>query len=104
MLLLTTLLSSISIRAHQDPRRPTAFEASQVLKGVMQSIRLLLCRWVQALQILTQMLVAENRVSKAVFDSPYAEAAFDEVVSKHVVDLTKFGQAILQSKRTPEKV
>ena len=50
------------------------------------------------------MLVAESGLSKAVFDSPYAEAAFDEIVSKHTIDLTKFGQAILQSKRLPDKV
>jgi len=64
----------------------------------------LLChRWVQALQVLTQIAVAQSQLSKAVFDSPYAEAAFDEIVSKHVVDLTKLGQAILHSKRAPEK-
>ena len=50
------------------------------------------------------MLVAEAQLSRAVFDSPYAEAAFDEIVSKQAIDLTKFGQAILQSRRTPEKV
>lgn len=50
------------------------------------------------------MLVAESRLSKAVFDSPYAEAAFDEIVSKQAIDLTKFGQAILQSKRSSDKV
>lgn len=65
---------------------------------------MLLYRWIQALQVLTQMLVAESRLSKAVFDSPYAEAAFDEIVAKQAIDLTKFGQAILQSKRSPEKV
>jgi len=64
----------------------------------------MLChRWVQALQVLTQIAVAQSQLSKAVFDSPYAEAAFDEIVSKHVVDLTKLGQAILHSKRAPEK-
>ena len=63
-----------------------------------------LFRWLQALQVLTQMLVAESGLSRAVFDSPYAEAAFDEIVSKHAIDLTKFGQAILQSKRFPDKV
>ena len=63
-----------------------------------------LFRWIQALQVLTQMLVAESRLSKAVFDSPYAEAAFDEIVSKQAIDLTKFGQAILQSKRCSDKV
>ena len=56
------------------------------------------------MQVLTQMLVAESGLSKAVFDSPYAEAAFDEIVSKHTIDRTKFGQAILQSKRLPDKV
>ncbi|KAL0036401.1 hypothetical protein WJX77_006182 [Trebouxia sp. C0004] len=60
--------------------------------------------WVQALQVLTQIAVAQSQLSRAVFDSPYAEAAFDEIVSKHVVDLTKLGQAILHSKRAPEKV
>ena len=50
------------------------------------------------------MAVAQNNLSKAIFDSPYAEAAFDETVSEHTIDLTKFGQAILQSKRAPEKV
>ena len=60
-------------------------------------------RWVQALQVLTQIAVAQSQLSKAVFDSPYAEAAFDEIVSKHVMDLTKLGQAILHSKRAPEK-
>ncbi len=64
----------------------------------------MLChRWVQALQVLTQIAVAQSQLSRAVFDSPYAEAAFDEIVSKHVVDLTKLGQAILHSKRAPEK-
>ena len=64
---------------------------------------MLYLRWVQALQVLTQIAVAQSQLSKAVFDSPYAEAAFDEIVSKHVVDLTKLGQAILHSKRAPEK-
>lgn len=50
------------------------------------------------------MLVAESSLSRAVFDSPYAEAAFDEIVSKQAIELTRFGQAILQSKRSPEKV
>ena len=50
------------------------------------------------------MLVAEAQLSRAVFDSPYAEAAFDEIVSKQAIDVTKTGQAILQSRRTPEKV
>lgn len=50
------------------------------------------------------MLVAESRLSRAVFDSPYAEAAFDEIVSKQAIELTRFGQAILQSKRSPDKV
>ena len=54
--------------------------------------------------MLTQVAVAQSKLSKAVFDSPYAEAAFDEVVSKHAIDMTKFGLAILQSKRSPEKV
>lgn len=64
----------------------------------------MLSRWLQALQVLTQMLVAESRLSRAVFDSPYAEAAFDEIVSKQAIELTRFGQAILQSKRSPDKV
>ncbi len=64
----------------------------------------MLChRWVQALQVLTQIAVAQSQLSRAVFDSPYAEAAFDEIVSKDVVDLTKLGQVILHSKRAPEK-
>lgn len=50
------------------------------------------------------MLVAESGLSHAIFDSPYAEAAFDEIVSKQAIELTKFGQAILQSKRLPDKV
>lgn len=50
------------------------------------------------------MLVAESGLSQAIFDSPYAEAAFDEIVSKQTAELTKFGQAILQSKRLPDKV
>ena len=65
---------------------------------------MVMLRWIQTLQVLTQMLLAESRLSKAVFDSPYAEAAFDEIVSKHAIDLTKSGQAILQSKRSPDKV
>lgn len=58
----------------------------------------------QALQVLTQVAVAQSQLSKAVLDSPYAEAAFDEIMSKHVVDITSLGQALLQSKRAPEKV
>ena len=65
---------------------------------------LVLSRWLQALQVLTQILVAESRLSQAVFDSPYAEAAFDEIVSKQAIELTRFGQAISQSKRSSDKV
>lgn len=48
--------------------------------------------------------MAQVKLCNAVFDSPYSEAAFDEIVAKQTSDLTKFGQGILHSKRAPEKV
>ena len=62
------------------------------------------CRYVQAVQVGVQIAVAQVKLCKAVFDSPYAEAACDEIVAKQTADLTRFGQGILQSKRAPEKV
>ena len=62
------------------------------------------CRWVQGVQVGLLIAVAQAKLCKAVFDSPYAEAAFDEVVAKQTADLTKFGQSIVQSRRAPEKV
>lgn len=56
------------------------------------------------MQVGTQIAVAQVKLCKAVFDSPYSEAAFDEIVAKQTADLTKFGQGILQSRRAPEKV
>ena len=53
--------------------------------------------------MLSQLAVAQGNLSRAVFDSPYAEAAFDEIISKHAIELTKLGQALMQSKRAPEK-
>lgn len=58
----------------------------------------------QAVQVGVQITVAQVKLCKAVLDSPYAEAAFDEIVAKQTADLTKFGQGILQSRRAPEKV
>lgn len=61
-------------------------------------------RWIQGVQVGLQLGVAQAKLCRAVFDSPYAEAAFDEIVAKQTADLTKFGRSILQSRRAPEKV
>lgn len=64
----------------------------------------MVCRFLQAVQVGIQVAMAQVKLCKAVFDSPYSEAAFDEIVAKQTADLTKFGHGILQSKRAPEKV
>ncbi|KAK9812710.1 hypothetical protein WJX72_002444 [[Myrmecia] bisecta] len=60
--------------------------------------------WILALRVLVHMVVAEAKLSKAVFTAPYAEAAFTEVIARSTAAVVAFGTAIVRSRRTPEKV
>ena len=49
------------------------------------------------------LVAGEARLSQAIFQAPYTEAAFVEVVSKSLMGLVQFGMAIVHARRTPEK-
>ena len=62
------------------------------------------CRWTIALRQLVRAVEVEHAAVHAVWTAPHAEAAFVEVVSRPLTLVTLSAQAILASRRPPEKV